>query len=92
MVRPRVGGASDGASWKMRLGGATVGILVAENGIAGVAERTTAAWSIVSVANMDGRRILVVTLAELATLTCADDLRKLLVKQASLLTANAAQA
>lgn len=78
--------------WKMRLGGATIGILVAANGITGVAERTTAAWSIVSVANMDGRRILVVTLAELAALTCADDLRKLLVRKASLLTANAAQA
>lgn len=78
--------------WKMRLGGATVGILVAAKGITGVVQRKTAAWSIVSVANMDGRRILVVTLAELAALTCTDDLRRLLVKKATLLTANAAQA
>lgn len=78
--------------WKMRLGGATVGILVAANGITGVAHRATAAWSIVSMANMDRRRILVVTMAELAALTCTNDLRRLLVKKASLLTANALQA
>lgn len=77
--------------WKLRLGGASTGILVAANGITGDADRRSAAWSIVQMANVDGRRIVVVTLAELAALTSTADLRLLLIRKVSLLTAGAAQ-
>lgn len=77
--------------WKLRLGGARLGILVAASGITGNPERKSQAWSIVQAANMNGRRILVVSLDDIAALGSRSDLRDLLIKKASLLAVRAAQ-
>lgn len=73
--------------WKMQLGGVELGIIVTAIGITGNVARKTAAWSIVGKANMAApkRRILVVTLEEIAGLGSKDALRELLITKASLL-------
>jgi hypothetical protein len=77
--------------WKLRLGGAKLGILVAASGITGNAERKSQAWSIIQAANMDGRRILVVSLDDIAALGSRSDLRDLVIEKTSLLAGRAAQ-
>ena len=77
--------------WKLRLGGTTLGILVAAEGITGDSGRNSQAWTIVQAANMDGRRILVVSLDDIAALESRSDLRDLLIDKTSLLAGCAAQ-
>lgn len=66
--------------WKLRLGGANVGILVAANGITSEASRRQAAVGILAQANADRppRRILVVTLDDIEAIASTDDLKRLL--------------
>lgn len=77
--------------WKLRLGGAPLGILVATKGITGNPERRSKSWSIVQSANMDGRKILIVCLDDLTSLTSRGDLRNLLIDKLSLLAGCAPQ-
>lgn len=73
--------ASDVAwfDWKMRLGGVTDGILVAAHGITGEAQQQNAAQEILTHAHVDGRRILVVQLDQIAQVSSREDLRNLLI-------------
>ncbi len=66
--------------WKMRLANATHGILVSRSGITGDPQSRTAANDIVSLANKEGRRILVVDLSQVEVLTDGTDLRQLLIR------------
>jgi len=65
--------------WKMRLAGVNEGILVAASGVTGTSGRRHAAQAILSAANSQQRRILVLTLDEIAGLTSRHDLRELLI-------------
>lgn len=65
--------------WKMRLGGVSEGILVAANGITGDPQLRTAAQDILSHANAESRRIMVMELEDIAQLTSRLDLRNLLI-------------
>lgn len=75
--------------WKMRLGGVSEGILLAASGITGDPLRRSAAEGILAAANAEQRRILVVTLDEVAALTSRQDLRDLLIGKVLNLTARA---
>ena len=72
---------SEAVSWfdtKLRHRGVEFGILVAVNGITGDSDSITAAHSIVSQALGEKRRLVVITLAELLTLSHSDELVKLI--------------
>ncbi|KAE8765985.1 hypothetical protein [Georgenia thermotolerans] len=75
-------------AWKMRLGGVYQGVLFAANGITSDHKRRTAAQSIVLDSNSEtpSRQIYVLTLDEVADITCTGDLRELLIDKAMLLT------
>jgi hypothetical protein len=76
--------------WKMRLAGVNEGILVAACGVTGRPGRREAAQAILSTANSQRRRILVLTLDEIAGLTSRHDLRELLVGKTMDLVAGSA--
>lgn len=65
--------------WKMRLGGVSEGILVAAHGITGDRQLRTAAQEILTLANVEKRRIMILELDEIAQLSCRQDLRDLLI-------------
>lgn len=67
--------------WKLKLGGVSDGILIAANGVTGKARRREDAWHIVSRCNSDTprRRILVLTLDQIASIQSVGDLRQLIV-------------
>jgi hypothetical protein len=65
--------------WKMRIAGVNEGILVAASGVTGDRDRREAAQAILSTVNSQQRRILVLTLEEIAGLTSRHDLRELLI-------------
>lgn len=77
--------------WKLRLGHASVGVLLATNGVTGVPERRTASWSVIQEANKEGRRILVITMAEIAGLASTHALRELLIDKMGLLASGTPQ-
>lgn len=76
--------------WKMRLAGASEGILVAASGVTGDRGRREFAQAILSAANSQQRRILVLTLEEIADLTSRHDLRELLIGKVMDLVAGSA--
>ena len=78
--------------WKMRFGGVREAILIAANGITGMASRRRNAQAIVILANAEdpSRRIFVLTLSEIERLTTRDDLRELLIDKSLDLAAQAA--
>jgi hypothetical protein len=79
--------------WKLQLGGVAMGIIVSVGGITGDPQRKSAAWSIVARANSatPQRRILVVSLEEIANLKSRADLVGLLISKVSLLAMAAPQ-
>ncbi|MBF4763382.1 restriction endonuclease [Nocardioides islandensis] len=66
--------------WKMRLANASHGILVTRSGITGDPQSRTAANDIVSLANSEGRRIMVIELSQIEALTSSAEVRQLLVE------------
>jgi hypothetical protein len=86
-------GAADVAwfDWKLRLGGATHGLLVAANGITGNREEKNAAHQIIQHARSDGRTIVIMTLDELAGLLTSLDLRELIIDKVCDIAAAATQ-
>lgn len=89
----RLVGAAEVAwfDWKMRLGGATHGLLVSANGVTGDVSEKNAAHQIIQTARSEGRTIVVLTLEELADQSSADDLRFLIIDKICLATAAAVQ-
>lgn len=77
--------------WKMRLGGATHGLLFTANGITGDATEKNAAYQIIQTARTERRTMVVLTLDELATQRSAEDLRYLIIDKICLATAAARQ-
>ncbi|MDH3048681.1 hypothetical protein QEN42_02175 [Gordonia alkanivorans] len=77
--------------WKIRMSGSdTDGVLVATNGVTGRPEDKTSAWTILGMANMEGRRIFVITPEEMISCETVDDVHKLLKqKWRKLATGNA---
>lgn len=73
--------------WKMQIAGVSEGILVAASGVTGHAIRRTAAQAILSLANSQHRKIIVLTLDEIARLTSRHDLRELLIQKVMSLAA-----
>lgn len=69
--------------WKMRLGGAYDGILLAANGITNRHSRKNDAASIIGQCNSETprRRIIVITMDEISRLTSTEDLKKLLIER-----------
>jgi hypothetical protein len=56
--------------WKIRLSGYTQGFLVVSNGVTGSAEDKSSAWRILWQANIEGRRLIVLTPDEM--IACGD--------------------
>jgi Restriction endonuclease len=56
--------------WKIRLSGYTQGFLVVSNGVTGSSEDKSSAWRILSQANIEGRRLIVLTPDEM--IACSD--------------------
>lgn len=75
--------------WKMRLGNAHDGVLLAANGVTTEPQRRTDAAAIIDHANADGRRIYVITLDEVAALSSTADLLEMLKLKRSRLMARA---
>lgn len=80
-ARPVDSGTIAWMDWKIQLGGVAEGILLATNGITHRQVRRTDAAAIISKANASTprRRILVVTLDQVAAIRTTDDLKQLLV-------------
>jgi hypothetical protein len=76
--------------WKIRLSGYQQGFLVVANGVTGRADDKTSAWNILWQANMEGRRLIVLTPAEMAECTDAQAVRKLIRRKRRLLAAKQA--
>jgi hypothetical protein len=74
-----------GFDWKIRLSGYSQGFLVVANGVTGRADDKTAAWNILWQANMEGRRLIVLTPTEMIACENTQSVRKLIRSKLRLL-------
>jgi hypothetical protein len=77
--------------WKIRMAGSeTDGVLVVASGVTGRSEERTSAWNILSAANQDLKRILVLSPKEMVDCATVEDVRQLFrLKKRRLATGNA---
>lgn len=71
--------------WKIRLSGYSQGFLVVANGVTGRADDKTSAWNILWQANMEGRRLIVLTPTEMIACEDTQSVRKLIRSKLRLL-------
>jgi hypothetical protein len=64
--------------WKMRMGAVSRAILVAARGVTGDIRRRKSAIDIIHTSNREGRRILLVTMHDLAAVTSTADIESTL--------------
>jgi len=64
--------------WKIRLAGLSQGILVVANGVTGRPDDRTSAWRILGQANLEGRRLIVLSPDEMVACITTSDVRDLI--------------